>query len=512
MKKYLLFLFATVSLFSVNAQTPDDALRNSWFIPNGSARNTATGGVMASLGGDISANHVNPAGLGLYKTREIVLSPGYGMNNNKFSFRDSSSGVNKSAFTYGTSGFILGQPSRRGGKWLSSAFGLSVSQMANYNNHIAYKGSNNFSSFSEQYLEELVRDKADTNAALSNYIYGSSLAFRTYLVDKETNSSGQLKGYQSLVPISTGVIQQLDKISTGGYHEIALGFAENMDDKLYVGASLNIPVIAFKQDTKYRETDATNNPNNEFNYFEYTEKFSSSGVGIGAKLGFIYKPQDYLRLGFAIHTPSIIAFKDQVRAALTTDTEKYAGKLSETSDNLNSGNAGVREYNLVTPFHAIASASYVFREVENTKRQRGFISADVEYINYSGSRFSYGGKDEQTESIKNYYTSINDATKSYLKGSFNVKLGGELKFDPFMIRAGAAYYGSPYKDSELKANRFSLSGGLGLRVYGVFIDLAYSHLFNKDVNFPYRLNDKANTFAQQTGSAGRLMLTLGFKI
>jgi hypothetical protein len=35
---------------------------------------------------------------------------------------------------------------------------------------------------------------------------------------------------------------------------------------------------------------------------------------------------------------------------------------------------------------------------------------------------------------------------------------------------------------------------------------------NKDVQFPYRLNDKPNTFATQTGNRGSIMVTLGFKI
>ena len=69
------------------AQTPEDALRTAWYTQNGSGRNTATGGVMGSLGGDITANHVNPAGLGLFKTNEFVLSGGMHLNNNKFNYR-----------------------------------------------------------------------------------------------------------------------------------------------------------------------------------------------------------------------------------------------------------------------------------------------------------------------------------------------------------------------------------------------------------------------------------------
>jgi hypothetical protein len=55
------------------------------------------------------------------------------------------------------------------------------------------------------------------------------------------------------------------------------------------------------------------------------------------------------------------------------------------------------------------------------------------------------------------------------------------------------------------------SGGLGYRNKGVFIDLTYSHTFNQDIRFPYLLSDKPNTFAEQTGSIGRVVMTLGFK-
>jgi hypothetical protein len=179
MKHYLYILFLLIASGAA-AQLPDDALRTAWFTQNGTARNMATGGVMGSLGGDITANHVNPAGIGLYKTREFVLSPGFAMNRNKLNYRGTDTANSKSNFNYGTTGVIFGGSNRGNSKWTSSAVAISVNQLANYNNRVQFKGFNNFSSFTEQYLEELIRDRADTNAALSNYIFGSSLAFRTF--------------------------------------------------------------------------------------------------------------------------------------------------------------------------------------------------------------------------------------------------------------------------------------------------------------------------------------------
>jgi hypothetical protein len=507
MKQYILSLLLLTALSSL-AQTPEDALRTAWFTQNGTARNLAVGGVMGSLGGDITSNHINPAGIGLYKTREVVISPGFGLNNNKFNYRGTDSSGSKSGFQYGTSGIVFGT-SGNSRKWTSSAFAISVNQLASYNNHIQFRGLNNMSSFTEQYLEELTKDRADTNAALSNYIFGSSLAFRTFLIDTLSGPGGSVAGYQSLVPISTGVSQLYNAYTRGGYHEIALGLAGNLDNKMYIGGSLTIPIVSYWKDLVYSETDISNNNNNDFQSFTYKESFSSQGVGVGLKLGMIYKPQDAFRIGLAIHTPQLMGFTDRISSSITANTEKYAGIRSVSSNDLNSGRPGQRKYDLITPWRAIASASYVIRETSDTRLQRGFISADVEYVNYRGARFS--AADNNNNALVTYYQNINETIKDTYKGNINVRLGGEIKFHTFMFRLGGAYYGSPYADENLKASRIIGSGGIGYRDHGMFIDLTYSHVINKDAVFAYRLNDKPNTYAEQTGSRGTVALTFGFK-
>ena len=85
MKRFILFM-ALVACMHAYGQNPDDAIRTAWFTQNGTARNMATGGVMGSLGGDITAAHVNPAGLGLYKTSEFVVTAGFLSPMNKLNF------------------------------------------------------------------------------------------------------------------------------------------------------------------------------------------------------------------------------------------------------------------------------------------------------------------------------------------------------------------------------------------------------------------------------------------
>ncbi|MEP7165487.1 MAG: aromatic hydrocarbon degradation protein, partial [Ferruginibacter sp.] len=93
----------------------------------------------------------------------------------------------------------------------------------------------------------------------------------------------------------------------------------------------------------------------------------------------------------------------------------------------------------------------------------------------------------------------------------NFRIGGELKFNIIMARLGFAYYSNPYKEAALKSSQMLLSGGLGYRNKGFFVDLTYVQRVKKDVNFPYRLEDRANTFANVEQRQGNVVATIGFK-
>src|SRR3954471_9367887 len=103
MKKYLLVFTIFIST-RILAQTPEDALRYGYIPQNGTARNMAIGGAMGSLGGDINAAFVNPAGLGFYKTGEFVLTPAFALRTNKINYRGTESENKKNGLAYGTSG------------------------------------------------------------------------------------------------------------------------------------------------------------------------------------------------------------------------------------------------------------------------------------------------------------------------------------------------------------------------------------------------------------------------
>ena len=216
-------------------------------------------------------------------------------------------------------------------------------------------------------------------------------------------------------------------------------------------------------------------------------------------------------MGFTIHSPTFYSLTDKQLTNMETQSEGYA-QLQQVSSNTFTGDIpGETSYTSSTPWKTMISGSYVFNEVSDTHKQKGFITADVEYVGYAGGRFNASGNNV-TDADINYYNNLKSVIKDSYKGALNCRLGGEMKFNTIMVRAGGAYYSNPYKDKELSSSLLQASGGLGYRNNGIFIDLTYVHTFTKDVNFPYRLIDKANTFATQHNGRGNIVLTIGFKI
>ena len=72
MKKVLIIPSLLLAVQAIYAQVPEEALRLSWRTQAGTARNQAIGGAMGSLGGDATANIVNPAGLAFFKTSDFI--------------------------------------------------------------------------------------------------------------------------------------------------------------------------------------------------------------------------------------------------------------------------------------------------------------------------------------------------------------------------------------------------------------------------------------------------------
>lgn len=511
MKRIILLLCCVHSL-SAEAQIPEDAIRYSWLPINGTARINSIGGAMGSLGGDITAAYVNPAGIAFYNTREVMF--GLNIVNQKMNarYRDSQTISKNTPVLLSPVGVVIGLGSKADPKNLTT-IAFALNQTASFNKSYRFHGLNNYSSFSETFAEEFagsgytIDEVLQTNSPMP---YTSAPALYTYLIDTVQQSDGSYMvraAPENLLDQGHALHQSFAYESTGGIYELAASIATNKDDKWYFGGTIGIPIVSFKSTTTVTEKD-TSDAANGFTSFTYKDRFKTQGAGVNLKLGAIYRPQDYIRLGLTLHTPTFYFMTDERTIDLSTDLDGSTYSVSSKTFTL--GKPGEASYTQISPWKAILSGSYVFREIQDTRKQKGFISADIEYIHHRGTTFK-SSNEEITADEKAYYKALTRVVKDLYKGAFNFRVGGEVKFNIIMFRAGFAYYGNPYKEAPKKAHQMTLSGGLGYRNHGVFVDLGYVHHTVKDHQFPYRLSDRSNTYSDLKNTRGQIVATVGFK-
>ncbi|MBA2745168.1 MAG: aromatic hydrocarbon degradation protein [Flavisolibacter sp.] len=509
MRKIFLLLSGSFFLVSTRAQEPVDALKFSWNVPGGSARIQAVGGAMGSLGGDITALFVNPAGLAFYRTGDFILSPAFQSGNAKSTYLGRQERDQHNRFTWGATGFVVGGNGRNG---KNSAFSIALNRTADFNSRYTYSGQNFSSSYSQKYLEE-IGNTGNGNVVASEFPFGASLGFNTFWIDTVGGGSqGNFQFQSRSVPlIANGLLQQNTVHTKGGITEIAFGGAAQINNKLMIGGSLGVPLVYYEKDVEFIEADPTSDPNNKFDFARVNETMSTKGVGINLKAGLIYKPQEYWRLGLALHSPTFYSLTDMNDITVTTNTEGYKGEQFISTTDITGADHEFKYY-FHNPYKVIGSISFVIRETEDVTRQRGFITADVEYVNHKASSYYTSEENSDDAFTKNYLKSLNTAIDNAFRGAFNYRVGGEIKFTTIMARLGAAYYSNPYKNIEgEKGSRLNLSGGLGYRNQGFFIDLTYVHAMTRDVNFAYRLQQSPNSIASIRQTTGNILATVGFK-
>ncbi|MFT3904340.1 MAG: aromatic hydrocarbon degradation protein [Niabella sp.] len=496
------------------AQAPEDVLRYSWQPATGTARVQALGGASGAIGGEISTMFSNPANIGFYRTGDVVVSPGLQFNKNKNTYWGTKTNNDASnSFQLGTSGVVLGSD-RYGGSVKSSAFGLGVSTIANFNNEVFYKGHNTHSSMADMFID-------DFDGNYRNQ-FGNDLADRTYWVHyDDATKRWTSPAIDLLSQDGVGLNQQQRIKSEGGITELALAGGWNFNNRVYFGTTIGIPIVRYERTREYQEWDPTEDNNNNFDYAVFQDYLKTTGAGINLKLGVLFTPTDNFRLGLALHTPTFYDLQDKYYSSAEANVENYLGGNGKTwvassydADAKNYfRNNGVlqSDYQYRTPLKLMGSFTYLFGNPTNVNSQRGLITGDVEYVGQNMNRFksSYDDNDDDR-----YYDDLNSSIKDYYKSTVNARLGVELKFNPIAVRLGGAYYSNPYKDvgDGAKGSMVQATGGVGYRNKGFFLDLGYVHALNKDVVFPYRTTYESFQPNFIKNNAGRVTLTFGIKI
>jgi len=500
----------------VQAQSfTETALLFSRVKPAGSARLMGMGGVQTSLGGDYSSALSNPAGLGMFNRSEFTISPGFyssTVNSEYFGNKTSDSKTNLHIPGFSLV-FQTEQDGRKG--FLSGTFAISHNRINNFNQTFSYSGTNSNNSIIDFFMDDaygINPANFDYQNSGDNSYFNSlpGLAFNTYLIDNVGLDQNGDYFYGSPLqtfddPNDIRRVNQNETVRTEGTQsQWNLSYGANMGDKFFLGAGLGLSTIRYRSEKQYSESDfffeldPTYNP---LDRLDLVEELQIKASGINATLGAIYRPLDIVQIGLSYTTPTLLSVTDVYSAELTAEWNNfdyYDDGQTILNDENEYTDEIISEYSLRTPGKLSAGATVFIGN-------KGFISADVDLVNYSGARYTSGlsgiSFDSDNESIKDTYET-----------SANVRLGAEFRFDKLRFRAGGSYMPDPYKTEQNNSKRdiTSVSGGVGYRTQKFYIDFAL--VFSKGANTyrPYRVNMPNGPLVTIDNKTSFGMVTLGF--
>ena len=470
-----------------------EALKFTQVYPIGTARSASMGGAFGALGGDMLSLATNPAGLGVFRKSEFTITPTFNYTNtgSKYYSESSEDFVNKINFT--NIGFVSSYNTNKSEGWVSANFGISYNRLKDFNENRLIEGHNLNSSMVDKFLDDAWGNDPEILDPFS-----TRLAFDAYLIDTVPGSD-----YNYTTPVPYEVFQRNAIETSGGMGEWNFSFGTNFSYKLYLGASLGISTIRYKEINDYSESDS--DPNNDFDNFLFHNQLKTWGTGYNFKFGFIFRPVDFIRIGGAIHLPTAYKISEEYDSHMDSyfsDGSHYS--VSPTNPDGSVIEFGSFDYKLVTPFKSMGDIAILFGK-------SGLISVDAEYINYDKMRLR-----EPSDGGDFYYD--NNIIQDDFRGVLNIRAGGEIRFDQIALRGGYAYFPSPYKKGTLneKANRSDITAGIGIRDKNFFVDLAGVYSIQKENYNLYTaysevLDNVTDNIAELTRNRIRILATIGFR-
>lgn len=480
MKRIISTLIISLIVLNIQAQSEADALRYSMLTFGGTARYVGLSGAFGALGADFSTLSSNPAGIALFKRSELTFTPGLSINNFSSKYNNSQADDYKLNVNISNFGYVMSFKTKAGrqgddGKgWKNFQFGIGFNRLNNFNMRSIVMGLNNKNSLLSEYADyanaERMLGDFDTKLAVdADLLYFDSIT-EQYSYDAKYG----------------GVFQRKSVTSSGSMNEMVISFGGNYNDRLYVGATIGIPFINYKEQSIYKEFDEQDTIY-YFRNFTMTDNLTTTGTGINLKLGIIMRVTDFLRIGGAFHTPTYYYRMN----------DKYSKSIVANYDTGNQFTAdspeGEFNYTLITPMRASGSIAFIIGKY-------GLISGDYEYVDYSTAHLQSNSDD---------FYSTNEAIKNNFTFSNIIRAGAEFKLDPVTFRGGYAYYGNPFKHDINNITAQTISGGFGLRSKYAFIDITYSRTFYNEDYYIYG-RSYVNPAKAETVK-NNILLTLGVK-
>ena len=489
MKKISFILIIVLSsITGLFAQDFDDALRYSQVFYGGTARFMSMGGAFTALGGDVSTLSQNPAGLGVFRSSEVSVTP------QLFHIRTTSDfkGINTDYlynFNLNQAGLVANIINKNGESGLVSLnFGYTYTMKSNLNQNGLIKGVSNNSSMADYWADistGYYKDQLYENVADADLAYWAGLIDTLPGYDRDYGSIFWYYGDSASADYGQTIRRLISTDGSTSEHSFSIG--GNYSNKFYFGMTLGVSRIYYISHYEHLETAGEITPYG-FDDFNYVLHYENTGTGFTAKLGGIYKPTEAIRIGLALHSPTLYRINEYVYDNITssfTDGEKreYENNPSRYS------------YALTTPFRALAGVAVQIKKI-------ALISADYEYVDYASAKFSETGDGYD-------YSEKNQAIQNNLRSASNFRIGAEMRYNNLYLRGGYGYYGKSFArddiNKDLDYNTFSV--GTGFREQNVFVDFGFTRQINSR---KYVLYQSSAGDAISNMSIGRNMFTLTF--
>jgi hypothetical protein len=482
------------------SQTSSDALRYSRIDIGGTARYMGLSGAFGALGADFTTASTNPAGLGVYKSSEFIITPAVHIGNVQSLYNGTSASDSRTNFYLGNIGIVMtskskSNPNKPG--WRNFTFATGLNRLSDFNNRYQMTGVNSSNSLLDTYVNSAdgINYHEIENDTYGNYAFDLNPAWRDFLIN--LLPTGDSSHYYSVIPQNINKLQTKTIDSWGSMNEYVFSLAANYGDRLYLGMTFGIPYIRYYESSIYSENGIryeTPVGIDSLKYFNRYEDLETHGNGFNFKMGLIYRASDWLRIGAAFHTPSWFNMRDYWQVTMVS--EFYKPDQNGNTVYVRNSPSGSYDYSLQTPYRIQGSLAFIIGNV-------GLISADYEFADYATSHFythDYSFNSENS-SISNSYT-----------GTHQIRVGTEWRYNIFSFRAGGKYVTSPYKNDINDGSRYGFSGGIGLKEGWFFMDIAYAYNKMKDDYYFYNSGGISPNPVQNSTIGHYILLTIGAKM
>ena len=364
----------------------------------------------------------------------------------------------------------------------------------------------------------------------SKYSWNSICAYDGGLINYKSDVNSYFGSAETVKPSGTGyeyemlgwLRQNIGTTTLGSRNDMVMSYGANIDNRLFLGFSMGIPMINYSYSEYYNEVsqDPADFPvtpeyysskkeayvqGNPTYYLGSTYKYHyvADIGGVNAKFGVIWLPTDGIRVGAAFQTPTLLSINESWYIDVNSE-------FQDSSQNFDSSSPTAEtEYNFRAPYSANFGLAY-------TLGRTGLISFDYELTDFSVMKFSEQYVDSDYAYSDPFYR-VNRLNKLFCGVQHSFRAGAEFRIHPcFSIRAGynlttnpqrhytdnlgLAVYAADYDAwfSDFESGKYTLVEGSAVyspdRVSSLSLGAGYSSPGSFYADFAFRRTSLPNTF------------------